>query len=600
MKRNLIKLKNISLFKIIISFYISIYFKNYFIFFILFIYLFINNIDNLYIFVFLLFLCLINSSLKNDYIRIGIIDYKINNYYLVDNLLYKSILYSDDELYSGDIILFNDSNIIEKDNQLKNNILYYHNDYNKIASFKIRKIINEYINKLDIETKNILYKIFYNQILDYSNYNIIFNGLLSYYFFKDLIKRNKYLGIISLLFYSLLFCFQIKYILIFIDLFLSKTKLNNLDKLSIKSLFIFFLNKYLFNNYSILLPLFINLINSFNLKYKSYLYISLIQSFIFGYTNIIYTFLFNIIIRYKKYFFIYSFFILLFPILNNRYLIEIFNLIEYFNIRGSLSLIGIIIILLISLLNKNNTLLMYLSLIFLLIIPINYPFVSINYIDVGQGDSILIRDKFNQTNILIDTGSIYNYSKLKKYLYQKGIYKIDYLIISHDDNDHNGNIDNLKKDFKINELIMEGKDININNIHLIYYDLGYHENDNDNSLVYFINIDNYAFLFTGDISKNIDRILVDKYINNNHIDFLKVSHHGSKTGTSTYLLENILAKYAIISTSGQYNHPHKETINNLNKYMVKTFITKDDGNIEVNLTYLFDYIKCKNRFVIIG
>ena len=217
MKRNLIKLKNISLFKIIISFYISIYFKNYFIFFILFIYLFINNIDNLYIFVFLLFLCLINSSLKNDYIRIGIIDYKINNYYLVDNLLYKSILYSDDELYSGDIILFNDSNIIEKDNQLKNNILYYHNEYNKIASFRIRKIINEYINKLDIETKNILYKIFYNQILDYTNYNIIFNGLLSYYFFKDLIKRNKYLGIISLLFYSLLFCFQIKYILIFID-----------------------------------------------------------------------------------------------------------------------------------------------------------------------------------------------------------------------------------------------------------------------------------------------------------------------------------------------------------------------------------------------
>ena len=585
-------------------FFLLINFKNYFVFIIGFIYLLIDNLDNLYLLIILLFLCLLFSYIRNDFIKVGIIDYKNNDYYLVDSLLYKSKLYTDEELKPGDILLFNDSFINNNQSNLNNNILYYHKSFNKIFNIEIRNILFNHINNKEDGIKNILFKIFYNLNIDYSSYNVLFTGLISYYFFLDLINKNKTIGIITLFIYSLLFCFQIKFILIVLNIILDNFELEKLDKISIKFLIIYYLNNNLINNYSILLPLLISLIDCFNLKYKSYFYITLITSYLFGSINIIYTFLFSNLIKYKKVIFVLGIALIFLPI-NNLILInktiELLNISNLFIIRGSLSIIGMIILLLICLINKNNTFISYIAIILIICLPINRPLSSISFIDVGQGDAILIKDSLNSSNVLIDTGSIYNYQKLKKYLFKNSIYKLDYLIISHDDSDHNGNIDNLKNDFKINNLILEGKDIKTNNLLFKYLYIDDFDNDNDNSLVYSLNIDNYSFLFTGDISKYAERKFVDKYIGDNcKFDFLKVAHHGSNTSTSSYFIESILPKYAIISTSGMYNHPSKETINTLNKYMVNILNTKKDGNIEIYFSRIIDFIKCKDRFVIIG
>ena len=179
-------------------------------------------------------------------------------------------------------------------------------------------------------------------------------------------------------------------------------------------------------------------------------------------------------------------------------------------------------------------------------------------------------------------------------------YKIDYLIISHDDEDHNGNIENLQKDFRIGEIIETGKEFSFRSINYHYLYLGDFKDDNDNSLVYLLRIDDYDFLFTGDLSKQVENKIYEKY-GPLKIDFLKVSHHGSYTGTSPYLIGNILPEYAIISTNGKYDHPSSETLDTLERYMVRYFITKYTGNVDIYFSGLLDFIKTgKNDFVIIN
>ncbi|MBQ2657369.1 MAG: MBL fold metallo-hydrolase [Erysipelotrichaceae bacterium] len=226
--------------------------------------------------------------------------------------------------------------------------------------------------------------------------------------------------------------------------------------------------------------------------------------------------------------------------------------------------------------------------------------MHVSFIDVGQGDATLIRDSLYHTCILIDTGSSYQYYSLKKALFNEGIYRIDYLVITHDDEDHNGNIENLKNDFKIQNIIETGTSIDHERIYMKYYDLYGFDNDNDSSLVYSFRIDSVTFLFTGDISAEAERELIHRYGPMN-IDVLKVAHHGSYTSSSRYFISSILPRFAVISTSGRYGHPHDVVLSVLNDYKVKYYITRDDGTITFSFSRFLDFITTgKGEFVIIS
>lgn len=87
------------------------------------------------------------------------------------------------------------------------------------------------------------------------------------------------------------------------------------------------------------------------------------------------------------------------------------------------------------------------------------PTIKVSYLDVGQGDSIFIKYPYNKSNILIDTGGLLNsnYSVISNktipYLKSIGIYKINYLILSHGDYDHMGEAINLINSFKVDKVI---------------------------------------------------------------------------------------------------------------------------------------------------
>ena len=235
-------------------------------------------------------------------------------------------------------------------------------------------------------------------------------------------------------------------------------------------------------------------------------------------------------------------------------------------------------------------------LLLMCLLTLNNPIKHVTFIDVGQGDATLISNL--NYKILIDTGSAYNYHKLKKTLYEEGVYTLDYLLISHNDEDHCGNVDNLMRDFKIKKIVYDKYDIAYKDLYFNCLDVGIFDNDNDNSVVYYLDINDYSFLFTGDISKNVESLIVNRYAIDK-VNCLKVSHHGSTTGTSSYFVGKILPDYAIISTNGKYNHPHKETLDTLNSYLVDTLITKELGNIKFNFIGNLKYLSYKNQIIVL-
>ena len=233
----------------------------------------------------------------------------------------------------------------------------------------------------------------------------------------------------------------------------------------------------------------------------------------------------------------------------------------------------------------------------------------ITFIDVKQGDSILIQYPRSKENIIIDTGGITgsNYSiainSIIPYLKSIGINKITYLLLSHGDYDHMGEAINLVNNFKVEKVIFNCgpfndleselikvldkkkikyhsciKELNIDNNKLYFLNNGDHGNENDNSSVIYTKLNNHKFLFMGDAGIEVEEDLIEKY-NLNNIDVLKVGHHGSKTSSSEEFINEINPEYSIISVgkNNRYGHPNDSVLNNLEKS--KIYRTDQDGSI---------------------
>ena len=267
------------------------------------------------------------------------------------------------------------------------------------------------------------------------------------------------------------------------------------------------------------------------------------------------------------------------------------------------------------------------TLILILFIIIFYNFnrvvmPTITFIDVGQGDSSLLR--IHDKNILIDTGGKVSFKKeetwsernndsslcnnvLLPYLKSNGVKKLDYLILTHGDFDHMGEAINLVNNFKVEKVIfncgeyndleselikvLDKKDIkyyscieelNIDNNKLYFLNTKEYDNENDNSVVIHTKLNNYKFLFMGDASILTEKEILDKY-NLTNIDVLKVGHHGSKTSSSKEFVDTINHKYSIISVgkNNRYGHPNNEVLNNLEDS--KVYRTDQDGSIKFKI-----------------
>ena len=274
------------------------------------------------------------------------------------------------------------------------------------------------------------------------------------------------------------------------------------------------------------------------------------------------------------------------------------NIIIYF--------IYMILILLFLILKQKRLLILYLVLLFF---HTQIPFFEnknyIEFIDVGQGDSILLH--YKRDNILLDTGASSEnntvfYNTLNPLLKSKGINKLT-LIISHGDDDHMGEAINLVNNFKVEKVIFNCgefndlekelievldkkhikyysciKELNVDNNKLYFLQTEYYDNENDNSNVIYTELNSYKFMFMGDAGVDKEKDILQNY-NMSNIDVLKVGHHGSKTSSSKEFIDKVKPKYSIISVgkNNRYGHPNKEVLNNLENS--KIYRTDQDGSI---------------------
>ena len=254
--------------------------------------------------------------------------------------------------------------------------------------------------------------------------------------------------------------------------------------------------------------------------------------------------------------------------------------------------------------------------IFLLIIIFIYSYFKVYldrntyvyFLDVGQGDSILITTKNYKSVTLIDTGGLiygngYLSRTLINFFNSISVRKIDNLIISHGDFDHMGEAINLVNNFKVEKVIFNCgelndleqelikvldkkkikyysciKELDIDDNKLYFLQTKEYNNENDNSNVIYTELNGYKFMLMGDASVTTEKEILNKY-NIRDIDVLKVGHHGSKTSSGEYFINEINPKYSIISVgkNNRYGHPNKEVLDNFEDS--KIYRTDQDGSI---------------------
>ena len=491
-----------------------------------------------------------------------------------------------------------DVKIIKKGSSLKNKLYSYINNINN-------ENIKKYYNKLFFNYKsNDIPDIFLKTGMQFNGLLIFIYSILKFFLYdKQIIK----IQILITLLFILIFGFEIVLIRILLSKLLKFSKLDKYNQLGLQICIMYFIFPSHFLDLSLIYPFTFSIINCFyydKSKYLFKLFSMLIQSYFFYSFNIIHILLFNIMIVLYGFIFLLS--IIFLPIINYSNIIFIvFEIIikhlnfNYFNINGQFN-IYIILILIIFYIKCKSIKLLPIIFIITMYFNIFNPFTKITFINVGQGDSILIQNSFNQNVILYDTGKSSAYNNLDSYLQANGIDKIDRLIISHNDSDHNGNVDRLMNEYNIGQLILEKQDVKLNNLFLKNIYLGKYDNDNDNSLIYLLSINNLNILLTGDISKMVEEYIVDKYPLLN-VDILKVSHHGSNTSSSPKFIQSIKPKLAIISSGTTYNHPSKEVVQLFDDNNILHLDTKDVGDIVITFTKYLNIINTsENQFGIIN
>ncbi len=257
--------------------------------------------------------------------------------------------------------------------------------------------------------------------------------------------------------------------------------------------------------------------------------------------------------------------------------------------------------------------------------------LRINFIDVGQGDSTLIRTETNKV-ILIDSGGSTASSSfdvgnkvLLPYLLDRRIKKIDFIIVSHFDADHcqafETVIDNInvRKVVVCKQLMITQEYLNIinkckkKNIKIIVVERGdklkidkrtefeiLHPGErflddgkgglNANAIVCKMNykLNNgkiFSILFTGDIEVEAEKELEQVYGKKLKADILKVAHHGSKTSSREKFIKLVSPKIALIGVgeNNKFGHPADITLERLEKENVKVYRADQMGEISITI-----------------
>lgn len=267
--------------------------------------------------------------------------------------------------------------------------------------------------------------------------------------------------------------------------------------------------------------------------------------------------------------------------------------------------------------SKRNFVILIFSLVIICLPVHRVSGLKITNLDVGQGDCTCIRTE--QEAMLIDGGSS-DVSEVGKYrivpyLKSQGISQLDYIFLTHSDEDHTNGIVEILKDtdymgLEIGKLVLPDiekqdesyqelkklceragiatilmkkgdritmGDLEISCLHPYFsYDW---QSENDYSLTLQLQYKKFSGLLTGDLEDRGEKELEAL----THVDYLKVAHHGSKGSSGKEFLQKISPDISVLSAgkNNRYGHPSFEVIERLAKVGSRSYCTIESGAVTV-------------------
>lgn len=271
-------------------------------------------------------------------------------------------------------------------------------------------------------------------------------------------------------------------------------------------------------------------------------------------------------------------------------------LISFYFLDQKLSWLGIIVLLTICIQNKTS----------------DKNYWEAHVLDVGQGLAVVLIQ--NNRALIYDTGARYpsgfNYADvvIQPFLKKHHVEHVDYIVVSHADNDHAGGLPSLKQRYPQAVLIANQAPHKNNKVahelnhrdqpcvprHWLWHRLSIEilwpqveKSSNAYSCVLKVTDEHHSVLLTGDINQWAEQKILDKYPDLK-TDILLVPHHGSKTSSSFSFISQLKPDVAILSSGFQnyYGFPHAQVIDRYEQLSVELLNTARTG--QVSFLFLWD------------
>lgn len=234
--------------------------------------------------------------------------------------------------------------------------------------------------------------------------------------------------------------------------------------------------------------------------------------------------------------------------------------------------------------------------------------IRVYFLDVGQGDAILIQSAENA--VLIDGGEYTAQKALLSYLREAGVTTLDFVVATHPHSDHIGGLPEVIGAFTVNQVLMPDVTHNTESFEKLMDAIeeqnipltvatagevytagpirlevlapsgGGYEDLNDYSLVMRMPYGGTAFMFTGDAGHLSEREMLDSDYDL-RANVLKAGHHGSNTATGESFLTAVAPAAVVISCGkdNSYGHPHAGTLKKLADKGIPVYRTDESGSI---------------------
>jgi competence protein ComEC len=254
-----------------------------------------------------------------------------------------------------------------------------------------------------------------------------------------------------------------------------------------------------------------------------------------------------------------------------------------------------------------------------------HPRLMVIFLDVGQGDSIIIRSPAGRSLLIDGGGGAGNAADMGETgrwvvipaLYRAGIRRIDGMIATHPHDDHIGGLPEVIEEMPVGMILDSGQyhptpsyerfleEAKKHQVRIIearagqVFNLGAgvraevlhpdaallegtEEDLNNNSVVLRLTFGDFSFLFTGDLQEEGEDFLLAG-APEIESTVLKAAHHGSLDSTSARFLSEVSPQWVVISAGrgNPFGHPHGQTLERLHKMNVRLFRTDEAGTIEM-------------------